>query len=61
MYGFSADRDRETNFGELVLETLLNSNIESITHLYLEYNRSWFSHPVTVDLLLELITMQRGL
>ena len=54
--------------GELVLEALLSSNIDTITDLNLGYNKSWFEHPDTkeerqgnVDLLLELITKQAGL
>ena len=35
---FSHDREREENIGELVLETILSSNIDSITHLDLGYN-----------------------
>jgi len=49
MYRFSDDRDRETNFGELVMETLLNSNIETIIDLNLGYNSSWFYHPDTKE------------
>ena len=62
MSSFSKKEDREENIGELVFETLLNSNIESITDLNLRENRSWFWNPVTreerssnVDLLAELI------
>ena len=36
--GFSRDSDREENIGELVLEALLSSNINSITDLNLGYN-----------------------
>ena len=62
MAEFSGDSDREENIGELVHETLLNSNIESISDLDLSCNYSWFWNPVTreerssnVDLLAELI------
>ena len=41
---FSYDRDRVENIGELVLETLLNSNIDSITDLNLRQNPSWFKN-----------------
>ena len=68
MYSFSRDSDRDENIGELVLETLLTSNIDSITKLNLSTNYSWFRHPVTkeerlgnVDLLAELISKQVGL
>ena len=52
------------NNGELILEILLNSNIESITNLNLGSNSSWFMHisvltreekTKNVDLLTELI------
>ena len=65
---FSRDKDRDENIGELVLETLLTSNIDSITKLNLDKNRSWFCHPDTeeeilgnADLLAELISKQVGL
>ena len=35
---FSHDRDRNANIGELVLEAILSSNINSITDLNLVYN-----------------------
>ena len=38
MLQFSYDKDSEENIGELVLEALLSSNIDSITHLDLGYN-----------------------
>ena len=51
--------------GEIVLETLLSSNIVSITNLDLNGNSSWFKNFVTkdertgnVDLLVELISRQ---
>ena len=54
--------------GELVLEALLNSNIDTITDLNIEGNLSWFRHPGTkeerycnVNLLLELFSKQAGL
>ena len=54
--------------GELVLETLLSSNVDSIIDLNLSDNNSWFWHPVTkeersdnVDLLAELISKQTAL
>ena len=65
---FSLNADRDVNIGELVLETLLSSNIESITDLNLLYNNSWFKHSITkeerssnVDLIVELISKQTGL
>ena len=33
------------NIGELILEPLLSSNIDSITELSLARNFSWFKHP----------------
>ena len=68
MNNFSYGSDRDENMGELVLEALLNSNIQSITDLDLSYNRSWFENPVTqeertgsVELLAEIISRQYGL
>ena len=65
MSEFSLDRDRNENIGELILESLLNSNIESINLLYLSHNSSWFKHPDTgeeissnIDLLTLLILKQ---
>ena len=65
---FSYAYDREQNIGELVLESLLSSNIVSITDLDLGYNKSWFKHPETyeersgnIDLLVELISKLTGL
>ena len=62
MYHFSSDEDSKQNIGELILEPLLSSNIDSITHMNLAYNESWFINPYTreersgnVDLLVELI------
>ena len=68
MAEFSGDSDREENIGELVLETLLNSDINTITDLNLSLNSSWFKHPDTgeerpsnVELLAELITKQASI
>ena len=47
MSRFSRDRDVDENIGEIVLETLLSSGINSITDLDLRVNRSWFRHPET--------------
>ena len=54
--------------GELILETLLGSNIDSIINLNFSFNNSWFYHPETkkertsnIDLLSELITKQADL
>ena len=44
MYCFSDKYDTVENIGELVLEALLNSNIESIQDLNLSGNKSWFRH-----------------
>ena len=55
MAGFSKDNDSEQNIGELVLEALLSSNIESITNLSFRENSSWFNHAGNADLLAELI------
>ena len=62
MKGFSADKDKEENIGELVFETLLSSNVDTIIDLDLSGNSSWFKHPDTgeeissnVGLLAELI------
>ena len=68
MKEFSGISDREQNISELVLESLLSSNIVSITDLDLGANRSWFKNPYTteersgnVDLLVELISKLTGL
>ena len=68
MNSFSIIKDREQNIGELVLESLLSSNIVSITDLNFGGNESWFKHPDTreersgnVDLLVELISKLTGL
>ena len=47
MASFSDDADSEENLGELVLEALLNTNINSITTLNLSSNISWFKQPET--------------
>ena len=44
---FSWDGDREEDTGQLVLESLLSSNIDSISDLNLGGNRSWFYNPDT--------------
>ena len=68
MLAFSYISDCEQNIGELVLEALLSSNIDSIIDLDLGSNTSWFKHPYTqeersdcVDLLVELISKQTDL
>ena len=65
MREFSADKDRDVNIGELVLEILLSSNVHTITDLDLSGNSSWSKHPETgydrssnVDLLMELMSKQ---
>ena len=45
MQDFSAYGDIEQNICELVLESLLSSNIDSIIDLNLSGNYSWFKHP----------------
>ena len=44
---FSTGSDIYENMGELVLEAILNSNINSITDLNFCYNSSWFFKAVT--------------
>ena len=63
MNGFSYNEIENQNIGELVFETLLNTNVESIIDLNLGGNYSWFGHPYTkeersgnIDLLAELIS-----
>ena len=58
---FSFDKDRDHSIGELVLETLLSYNVDSIIDLNLGCNESWFSHSGNVDLLTELISRQTRL
>ena len=66
---FSDDyNDDKENIGELILEALLSSNIDSITDLNLVNNYSWFKNPNTreersgnIDLLVELILKQASL
>ena len=60
---FSSDHDENENIGELVLEILLNSSIDTITNLDLDSNSSWFYNFNTgeersgnVDLLVELLS-----
>ena len=68
MNRFSRDRDRDENIGELVLECLQASRIDSIEDLNLGANPSWFKHPTTGEerpgntaLLAELLSKQAGL
>ena len=42
MYRFSQHYDSVETMGELVLEALLSSDINTITDLNLSYNKSWF-------------------
>ena len=65
---FSWDFDKDENIGEIVLESLLSSNIDSINDLNFTINNSWFNHPITkeerynnVELLCELISKQASL
>ena len=46
---FSMNKDKDTSIGELVLESLLSSNIESITDLNLSFNKSWFKNFDTIE------------
>ena len=63
MSRFSDKTDIVENIGELILEALLSSNIESITHLILYSNKFWFiqERSSNVDLLIELISKQTSL
>ena len=45
MKEFSFYEDVQENIGELVLETLLSSNVDTITDLDLSKNSSWFKKP----------------
>ena len=60
MFEFSGHEDRE-NTGELVFETLLSSNNDSLIDIGFDTNSSWFCHPDTLDLLLELFSKYAGL
>ena len=44
---FCNDINVKENMGELVLEALLSSNIDTITDLNLRSNKFWFKHPDT--------------
>ena len=68
MYGFSHDKDVSENIGEIVLDTLLSSDIDSITYLNFGVNSCWFKNPKTqeertsnIELLMDLIYKQTGL
>ena len=61
MIYFSQGRDDNENIGELVLESLLSSRIDSVKDLNLGANSSWFKHPENANLLAELISKQAGL
>ena len=63
MNEFSGNEDVSENIGELVLEILLSSSIDSIADLNLSKNKSWFKEDRegNVDLLAELISKQAGL
>ena len=65
---FSYFYDYSENIGELVLEMLLSSNIDSITSLNFSQNSSWFDNSdmnedrsANVDLLAEFISKQLGI
>lgn len=64
------DIDRNENIGEIILESLLYSSINSITDLNLSGNKSWFNHLDTqqerersgsAELLAEFISNQAGI
>ena len=58
------ERDKYENLGEIILESLLSSSIESISNLSFANNTSWFCHSDksgNIDLLSELITKQADL
>ena len=61
MESFSEDNDVNENIGELILEALLTSRIDSIVDLNLRANSSWFKHPGNVDLLAKVIFKQSGI
>ena len=59
MFRFSSYRDEKENIGELVLEILLNSSIDTMINLDLSSNDSWFTgeeRSVNEDLLVELLS-----
>ena len=68
MSGFSKNEDRDENIGEIVLECLVASRIDSIEELNLAMNDSWFKNPFSrkerpgnTALLAELLSKQAGL
>ena len=64
MEAFHNDQFEDSeNIGELVLEILLSSSIDSIADLNLGVNSSWFreDREGNADLLAELISKQAGL
>ena len=61
MYQFSGGKEDTENIGEIVLESLLTSTIDSITDLNLGDNSAWFKQPANGDLLAELLSKQAGL
>ena len=70
MSAFSENINDSENIGEIVLETLLSSNIESIAIISLYLNPSWFELPQigelrirtsNVELLVDLINKQTTL
>ena len=68
MLEFSMNNDYVENIGELVLESLLSSKIDTIKNLNLGDNMSWFYKSDTreessdkINLLAELISKQAGL
>ena len=65
---FSSGSDSNGNICETILESLLSSNIDSITNLNLGSNKSWFKNSGTNQeicsnavLLSELISKQAGI
>ena len=61
MFEFSHWSNGSDDSGEVVLEALLTSSIESIIDLDLSGNSPWFQNPGNVDLLAEVISKQAGI
>ena len=61
MLEFSSYNDANEKIGEVILEALYTSNIDSIIDLNLGSNSSWFKHPSNAELLAEVIYKQSGI
>ena len=68
MQRFDKDDSKDQNKGELILETLLISNINTIIDLNLCNNKNWFKQPIkkdercsNIELLADLISKQSDL